>query len=501
MVDCSSCLLDCSSSAHSNNSTVCYQACSNDTTTNKWDIEVDVKGQVDTGADSNSQRFSFSKLMQSIAYLDPGNLESDLQSGAIAGYKLLWLLFWAHAAGLAIQILSARLGVVTGNHLAQLIRQSYSRPISFVIWLFTQFAIIGSDIQEIIGTAIALKIFFGFSLWVGVLITATDTFLFMWLQQYGVRKIEVFFMVLIGVMVGCFWAEMFASHPSIRHIVEGILIPEIPEQATVQAVGMVGAVIMPHNMFLHSALVMSRNLGEKPTVEKKKEANFYFAVESGLALLTSYFINLAIVVVFAQVFYAPDRDVLQLPGLYDASDVLRRTLGEGARYLWAAGLLAAGQSSTMTGTLAGQYVVEGFFGAIFKKQWHRVALTRAIALVPSMLVAVLAVKRFDTMGEILNVLQSLCLPTAIIPILKLTASSNIMTSTFKNSKRANMLYWLISWIVIGFNVYLFVSYLKELSWPPVLVLLTIGYFAFVVYLVYLPVDRVHSKHGIHHTEA
>ena len=150
---------------------------------------------------------------------------------------------------------------------------------------------------------------------------------------------------------------------------------------------------------------MSRNLGKNPSKSKLKEANFYFALESAIALLTSFLINMAIVVVFAQVFYQPDRIVTDLPGLYDASQVLSKTLGYYAKYLWAAGLLAAGQSSTMTGTLAGQYVVEGFFGAIFKKQWHRVAITRIIALLPSMIVAVLAVERFDTMGEILNVLQ------------------------------------------------------------------------------------------------
>lgn len=162
-----------------------------------------------------------------------------------------------------------------------------------------------------------------------------------------------------------------------------------------------------HNPFLliNSALVGTRNLGTEPSISKKKEANFYFTLESGLALLTSYFINLSIVVVFAQIFYQPGRTITQLPGLYDAAEVLQKSLGGFARYFWAAGLLAAGQSSTMTGTLAGQYVMEGFFGMFFKKQWHRVAITRAIALVPSMLVAVLAVDRFDTMGELLNVIQ------------------------------------------------------------------------------------------------
>lgn len=213
-------------------------------------------------------------IYRSVAYLDPGNLESDLQSGALAGYKLLWLLFWVHAAGtfrkgemmimipttrlicsyflgLMIQILSARLGVVTNRHLAQLINQTYSRPLSLAIWAFSQLAVIGSDIQEIIGTAIALKIIFGFSLWIGVMITATDTFIFMFLQQYGVRKIEAFLITLIVVMIGCFWVEMFLSKPQFSDLIEGIIVPEIPKQAVVQAVGTIGAVIMPHNLYLH----------------------------------------------------------------------------------------------------------------------------------------------------------------------------------------------------------------------------------------------------------
>ncbi|KAI8372138.1 natural resistance-associated macrophage protein-domain-containing protein [Blakeslea trispora] len=464
-------------------------------------VEIDIKGQVSIEQEDFDNGFSFKKLMRytgpgwlmAIAYLDPGNLESDLQAGAIAGYKLLWLLFWSHVAGLAIQILSAKLGVVTQHHLAQLVRKNYKSPTAMVIWMFTQLAIIGSDIQEIIGTAIAIKIIFGIQLWVGVMITATDTFFFMWLQQFGVRKIEAFFISLIGIMIVCFWIEMFASHPSLSSILNGILIPTIPSEARVQAVGMVGAVIMPHNMFLHSALVMSRHLGDHPSVKKKQEANYYFAIESTLALFISYLINLAIVAVFAQVFYRPGQTITELPGLYDASQVLSNTLGHSAKYFWALGILAAGQSSTMTGTLAGQYVVEGFLGAIFKKQWHRIALTRAIALVPSMLVAILAVERFDTMGEFLNVLQSLCLPTAIIPILKLTASKKVMTDAFQNSQCTNWICWSISFIVIGFNVHLFINYLQDMNWPLFGILFSVIYFAFVVYLIYIPLDSQKDK--------
>ncbi|CAG8537023.1 4684_t:CDS:2 [Dentiscutata erythropus] len=388
------------------------------------------EAQVDTGEVVSS--FSWKKLwkytgpgfLMSIAYLDPGNLEADLQCGAAAGYSMLWILLYAHIAGFLIQVLSVRLGVVTGQHLAQLINNNYSRPISLMFWLIIELAIIGSDIQEIVGTAIALKIILRLPLWIGTLLTAMDTFTFMLLQNYGVRKLEAFFMALISVMAICFWVEMFQSKPEVGEIFKGIIIPLVPSNAVVEAVALIGAVIMPHNLYLHSALVMTRKT-DRNSKSKIKEANFYFGVESALALLCSFLINMAIVVVFASVFYSHN-NIKSLPGLYDAADVLSRTLGSGARYLWAVGLLAAGQSSTMTGTFAGQYVVEGFFGKIFSNPWKRVAVTRGIAIIPSMLVAVFAVNHFDTMGELLNVLQSLCLPATLIPILKLISSKDVM---------------------------------------------------------------------------
>ncbi|KAI7873696.1 NRAMP family, partial [Mucor mucedo] len=366
---------------------------------------------------------------------DPGNLESDLQTGAVAGTKLLWLLLWAHVIGLIFQLLSARLGTITGKHLAQLIRQNYSTRLTLVLWAFAQIAIIGADILEIVGTAVALHILLRLPLWAGVLMTATDTFTFMMIQRYGIRRLEAFFMVLITMMAVCFWVELVKSQPNVKEILEGVLIPNIPKNAEFQAVAMLGAIVMPHNMFLHSALVMSRDLGTQPSIRKLKEANFYFAIESGLALSVSFFVNLAIVVVFAKVFYKPDQiGTMKLPGLDDADIGLSGTLGSAAKYLWAAGLLAAGQSSTMTGTLAGQFVTEGFFGNIFKKDWHRVAATRSISLIPGMLVAIFAVDHFDTMGELLNVLQSVCLPTVLIPIIKLSTSSTILSKEFIPSK-------------------------------------------------------------------
>ncbi|KAG2183752.1 hypothetical protein INT43_006763 [Umbelopsis isabellina] len=453
--------------------------------TSRFLNDTDLKAEIDTG-DVSEQWFSFKKLwayagpesafylvihfehyliemdfivglLMSIAYLDPGNLESDLQAGAVAGYSLLWLLFWAHVT---------------------------------VLYCFTQTAIIGADIMEIVGTAIALRIILNIPLWSGVLLTATDTITFSLVQYYGMRKLEALFMALIATMAVCFWVEMIMARPEISSIFEGIVIPLVPEGSIIQAVGMLGAVVMPHNMFLHS------DLGPSPGIRKLKEANFYFAVESGLALLVSFLINLAIVVCFGQVFY--DEKVganIDLPGLYDAGDVLSRTLGSGARYFWAAGLLAAGQSSTTTGMMAGGFALEGFFRPIFKKAWHRVAITRAVSLVPSMLVSIFAVQHFDTMGELLNVLQSLCLPTALIPILKLSASTYVMSSEFQVSNVMYAICWTLAGVVIVFDIFLFTTYLNELPHVWIAIVLGIVYLAFIAYLVRLPLLEKESEDG------
>ncbi|KAI8381421.1 natural resistance-associated macrophage protein-domain-containing protein [Radiomyces spectabilis] len=458
--------------------------------------DLEIKPEIDTG-DVSDACFSFKKLwkyagpglLMSIAYLDPGNLESDLQSGAIAGYRLLWLLFWAHVIGLIFQLLSARLGTITGRHLAQLIRESYSKPMTITLWTFAQVAIIGADIMEIVGTAVALHILLNLPLWAGVLLTSLDTFTFMMIQRYGMRKLEAFFMVLVLVMTVCFWVEMFVSKPDAGQILRGILIPIVPRNTAIQAVGMLGAIVMPHNMFLHSALVKSRDLGANPTVRKLKEANYYFGIESALALFLSFLVNLAIVVVFAEVFYDPtSAGEKNIPGLADADVVLSRTLGSAAKYLWAAGLLAAGQSSTMTGTLAGQYVTEGFFGNIFKKEWHRVAATRSISLIPSVCVAIFAVDHFDTMGELLNVLQSVCLPTVLIPILKLSISPAVVPKEFRLSTVKQIVCWLLTAVVVSLDVFLFVSHATTTHSFILILLFGTMYLVFLIWLIWLPLD-------------
>ncbi|KAJ2040617.1 hypothetical protein GGI01_001434 [Coemansia sp. RSA 376] len=414
--------------------------------------------------------FSFRKLLRfagpgfamSIAYVDPGNICSDLHCGAVAGYKLIWLLFLTHAIGLYIQTLSARIGIVTGKNLAQHCRQKYSRGIRIPLWLICELAIIGSDIQEAIGTAIALYLLFGIEIWVGILIAALLSYVILGIQRFGARKVEALFVAMIAVMCACFGVEVLMAKPDVAKIIDGLLVPRIPANATVQAVGIVGAVIMPHNLFLHSALVGTRRIKRGEDVRKAsiREANFYTTIESAVALLFSFIINATILIVFADI-YSMDRGnsaigtVVEehLPGLIEAAELLRGAFGNIGPLLWAIGLLSSGQSSTATGTMAGQYLMEGMM-RMRVSPWLRLFISRSISLVPTILIGVLATSYLDQLDEWLNVLQSLALPFALIPTLKLAQSHVIMTSDFATSKYWRAFGWATAAAIIALNVYL-----------------------------------------------
>ena len=258
----------------------------------------------------------------SLAYLDPGNLESDLQSGAYTSYSLLWVLFLSTVFGGVLQVLSLRLGVVTGKNLAQTCRSEYSPIVSKLLWIMTELAIIGSDVQEVVGSAIAFKILFGWPLYVGCLVTAFDTFTFLGLHYFGMRKLEAFIVVLILTMTVTFsstWALLHLPH---RRFFQGWFVPDIPDYAITQAVGTLGAVIMPHNIYLHSALVQSRKV-DRGNRRKVAEANKYNTIDASSSLFVSFLINVAVVTAFAGTFFnlkcaqIPQRALLR-PSCWDA---------------------------------------------------------------------------------------------------------------------------------------------------------------------------------------
>eukprot|EP00759_Apiculatamorpha_spiralis_P016108 PhF_6_TR22499/c0_g1_i2/m.31900/K21398/SLC11A2, DMT1, NRAMP2; natural resistance-associated macrophage protein 2 len=303
--------------------------------------------------------FSFRKLfvfmgpgfLMSVAYLDPGNLEADISSGAIAGYSLLWLLLLSTTLGYLFQTQAIKLGVVTGSHLAQHCRQQFRvKWIRVPLWLMTEIAVIGSDIQEVLGSAVAIAILSqGYiPLWAGTLITAVDTFTFLFLEEYGVRKLEAFFCTLIAVMSITFGVQYFTHLPPQMEVLKGTFIPMLPEKVIKQAVGTVGSVIMPHNLYLHSAVVLSRTINRSHKV-RVKESLIYNYIESGIALLLSFCVNAFVVCNFAHMDYTKCNITPNEIGLSTSGDCMRRNYGDYALYLWAFGLLASGQSSTCSG--------------------------------------------------------------------------------------------------------------------------------------------------------
>ncbi|XP_028764206.1 metal transporter Nramp3 [Neltuma alba] len=442
--------------------------------------------------------FSWKKLwlftgpgfLMSIAFLDPGNLEGDLQAGAIAGYSLLWLLMWATAMGLLVQLLAARLGVVTGKHLAELCREEYPTWARMVLWVMAELALIGSDIQEVIGSAIAIRVLSNgiVPLWAGVIITACDCFIFLFLENYGVRKLEAFFAVLIGVMALSF-AWMFGeTKPSGKDLLIGILVPKLSSRTIQKAVGVVGCIIMPHNVFLHSALVQSRQV-EQSKKGRVQEALNYYSIESTAALVVSLIINVFVTTVFAKSFYGTD--LANSVGLVNAGQYLEEKYGGGLLpilYIWGIGLLAAGQSSTITGTYAGQFIMGGFLNLKLKK-WTRSLITRSCAIIPTVTVALVfetSEDSLDVLNEWLNVLQSIQIPFALIPLLFLVSKEHIM-GAFRIGPVLKIVAWFVAALVIAINGYLMLEFFNSevngVMFGAVVCAFTAAYVAFILYLV------------------
>eukprot|EP00092_Neocalanus_flemingeri_P019840 GFUD01021491.1.p1 GENE.GFUD01021491.1~~GFUD01021491.1.p1 ORF type:complete len:585 (+),score=183.50 GFUD01021491.1:118-1872(+) len=470
--------------------------------------------------------FSFRKLwsftgpgfLMSIAYLDPGNVESDLQSGTVAEYKLLWVLLWATVLGLMMQRLSARLGTVTGLHLAEVCYRQYPAPPRIALWICTEIAIIGSDMQEVIGTAIAIFLLSNktIPLWGGVLITVVDTFTFLGLDKYGLRKLEAFFALLITVMAWSFGYEYVVAAPDQGEVVKGMLLPICPgcgHKELLQAVGVIGAIIMPHNLYLHSALVKSRDI-DRTKKREVREANFYFFIEAAVALFISFLINVFVVSVFAEGLYNktnieirelcesvnnshadqfPNNTNLVEADIYKGGVFLGCQFGSAAMYIWALGVLAAGQSSTMTGTYAGQFAMEGFLNLQWKK-WQRVLFTRTIAILPTFFIAFYEnIQDLSGMNDLLNCLMSLMLPFAVIPTITFTSNKKIM-GDFTNGLISKIFSVLLSLLVIIINTYFVISYVIKLNISnPVFIMFVIIFGAvYLLFCLYLTLDMILS---------
>ena len=437
-----------------------------------------------------------------IAYVDPGNLEADLQTGVGTGYKLLWVLLYSTVLGGVLQSLAAKLGVATSRHLAQHCRDMYGPgPMRILLWLMAELAIIGSDIQEVIGTSLAVLLLTGgaIKLYQGVLVGAVGAYVLLFLEKFGLRWLEAFFQVLVGVLAVCMTALFFVAKVPCGSVLEGLVVPRLDAASVSTATGLLGAVLMPHNLFLHSALVHERGVPAAARSTAKRSL-FFYKVEAGIALVVTLVINVAVIGVFAHGFgEGGEREDPPEIGLYNAGTFLSARFGGAMGMVWALGLLAAGISSTMTGTYAGQFVMSGFLN-LKMGTLQRALVTRAVALVPTVAVALMfdedgsgTATSLDRMNQWLNILQSVQLPFAIIPLLFLTANPAVVGLGFVNSRLTNVVSGTTATVVIAINVVVAVQTVTTglegaaLGWRMASWAVMAGYLGVLAYLVLLSI--------------
>ncbi|SRR5579883_1266726 len=392
--------------------------------------------------------FSGPAYLVSVGYIDPGNWATDLEGGSRFGYDLIWVLVMANLMAILLQTLSARLGIVSGRDLAQACRDHYSKPVSFVLWMLSEIAIGACDLAEVLGTAIALNLLFGLQLIYGVILTAFDVLLLLGLQRLGMRKIESVIVTLVFIIGAAFFIEMFFAKPDLGGIVAGI-VPKLNDQSLFVAIGILGATVMPHNLYLHSALVQTRHFADTP--EGKREACKFNLLDSTIALNGSLLINGAILVLAAAVFFSHKIIVTDIAQAYQLlSPMMGRKI---ASILFAVALLASGQSSTITGTMAGQIVMEGFIRLRIRPVFRRL-FTRALAIIPAVLVLSLAGDGSTYYLLLLSqVLLSMQLAFAIIPLIHFTSAREIM-GEFANRVWVRVLAWLTAAVIIVLNAQL-----------------------------------------------
>ncbi len=399
-------------------------------------------------------------FLVAVGYMDPGNWATDLAGGSKYNFALLSVIMISNLMAILLQALSLKLGIVTGRDLAQACRDHYSKPVSFMLWVICELAIAACDLAEIIGSAIALNLLFGIPLIVGVCLTALDVLLILFLQNKGFRYIEALVIGLIAVIGGCFAWELVASRPDLLGIAKGFIpttqIVTDPGMLFI-AIGILGATVMPHNLYLHSSVVQTRRYELTPS--GKREAIKFATIESTLALMFALFINAAILIVSAATFYTRGRN--DIAEIQDAYQLLTPMLGiTGASTIFALALLASGQNSTLTGTLAGQIVMEGFLN-IRIRPWLRRLITRGIAIIPAVIVTVMYGEKGTTDLLVLSqVILSMQLSFAVFPLVMFT-SDKLKMGEFVNGLTIKILAWIIAIIIAGLNVWLLIQIFRE----------------------------------------
>jgi manganese transport protein len=392
-------------------------------------------------------------LMVAVGYMDPGNWATDIAGGAKFGYTLISVILISNIFAIILQHLAVKLGVVAERDLAQACRDHFKPTTNFILWVLCEIAIAACDLAEVIGSAIALNLLFGIPLTWGIAITGIDVFIILLLQSRGFRWIEAFVGGMIFIIFACFGYEIIASKPDLFPMLKGLLptaqIAYNPEMLYI-AIGILGATVMPHNLYLHSSIVQTRNY--KRDIIGKKMAIKFATIDSTVSLFLAFFVNAAILIVAAATFH--NTGYQDVADIFDAHKLLDPILGTSvASIFFAIALLASGQNSTLTGTLAGQIVMEGFLN-IKLKPWIRRMITRLIAIVPALIVAILYGEKGTTNLLVLSqVILSMQLSFAVIPLVMFTNSKAKM-GEFANKTFLKVVVWVVTLVILVLNIYL-----------------------------------------------
>lgn len=460
----------------------------------------EVHSSVPVAKKGNRWRRLFSFLgpayLVSVGYMDPGNWATDIAGGSKFGYSLIWVLLMSNLMALLLQNLSSRLGIVRGLDLAQANRATYSRPVNFILYLLAEVAIAATDLAEVLGMAIGIQLLTGLPLIWGVSITVLDTFLLLYLQKLGMRKMEAFIITLVAFIAICFLLQIIMAEPHPAEVVKGF-IPSIQNsEALYIAIGIIGATVMPHNLYLHSALVQTRKIDKTPAgIKQALKFNF---VDTAVALNVAFLVNAAILVLAAAVFFKSGNT--HIAEIKDAYKLLPNFLGNTAPVLFALALIAAGQSSTVTGTLAGQIVMEGYLSLRLNPIVRRL-ITRLIAIIPAIVVILIyGEEEVNALLVMSQVVLSLQLGYAVIPLIHFVSDKKTM-GAFAIKPIVKIAAWLIAGLLVFLNLKMLINEMMPVFegnslWPKILIALTALFFGgILLYIIFHPLIGKIKMHG------
>ncbi|MGI8582445.1 MAG: Nramp family divalent metal transporter [Chitinophagaceae bacterium] len=430
----------------------------------------------------------------SVGYMDPGNWATDLAGGSKFGYSLIWVLLMSNLMALLLQSLSARLGIVRGRDLAQANREAYPKPINFMLWILAEIAIAACDLAEVLGMAIGIQLLTGLPLVWGVSITVLDTFLLLYLQKLGMRKMEAFIITLVAIVAICFLIQIILAKPLMAEIATGF-VPSFPtNEALYIAIGIIGATVMPHNLYLHSALVQTRKINR--TDKGIKQALKFSMFDTTIALNIAFLVNAAILILAATIFFKTGNS--QVAEIKEAHRLLPGFLGNLAPILFAVALIAAGQSSTITGTLAGQIIMEGYLRLRINPVMRRL-ITRLLAIIPALFVIIIyGEEKIDALLVLSQVILSLQLGFAIIPLIHFVSDKKTM-GNFSIKPIIKILAWIIASILVFLNCKMLVNEVGDIfssdSILPKILVISAGllFAALLLYILIHPFIKANTK--------